>query len=231
VDLLTRTLPSACGYEDLDKAKRKELDHFVKALHAALYEINEVDNTLRQQVLFLLNDAFHVQGSVHELRKFLRAHFGPYKEVLGDYKVKAALSRALDNGLADVAWIESMAALLGERSIELWKDETLEKFKGEAIDFAGKLKRWVGLMLQLKSKPSGAASLVSVYVTGKSGKEHSWVVTDPPQARASSEVLKKELRRVIATNPAEAPLALAQALAEILSASAIQEFKNRGKNK
>jgi len=230
-DLLTKNLPKACGHQDLDKAKRKELDHFVKALHAALYEINEADNTLRQQVLFVLNDAFGVQGSAQELREFLRANFSPYKEVLGDYKVKAALSRALDKGLADVAWIESMAALLGERSIGLWKDETLEKFKAEAIDFAGKLRRWVGLMVQLKSKPSGAASLVSVYVTGKSGKEHSWVVTDPPQARASSQELKKELRRVIATNPDEAPLALAQALAEILSGPAIKETKDHGKDK
>ena len=231
VDLLTKNLPSACGHKDLDKAKAAELDHFIKTLHAALREINEADNTLREQVLFVLNDAFGVQGSVQELREFLRVNFGPYKEVLGDYKVKAALNRAVDKELADAAWIESMAALLSERSLVLWKDETLEKFKTEAIDFAGKLKRWVGLMAQLSSKPSGTASLVSVYVTGQSGKEHSWVVTDPPQVRRSSEEMKKELRRVIATNPEEAPLALAQALAEILSGPEIQDAKSNVKDK
>ena len=72
---------------------------------------------------------------------------------------------------------------------------------------------------------------MSVYVTGTSGKEHSLLVTDPPQVRASSEELKRELRRVIAMNPDEAPQALAQALAEVLSDPAVQETKKRGKNK
>ena len=71
-------------------------------------------------------------------------------------------------------------------------------------------------MVQLKSRPGGTApSLVSVYITGKTGKEHALLVTS--HKRASSEELKKSLRSVIAMNPEEAPAALAQALAELLS--------------
>lgn len=231
VELLTKSLPKVCGHEDLDHAKAPLLARFAEALRAALQEVNDADNALQQHVLFVLNEAFGVQGSVAELREFLRANFAPYMGVLGDYKLKVALGRAVDKALPDVAWIESMAALLGQRSIALWKDETLETFRAEAIDFAGKLKRWVGLMVQLKSKPSGAASLVSVYVTGKSGTEHSLLVTDPPQARGSSEEMKKELRRVISMNRDEAPLALAQVLTEILSGRAMLETKKRGTDK
>ena len=56
-------------------------------------------------------------------------------------------------------------------------------------------------------------------------------MTDPPQERASSEELKKELRRVIAMNPDEAPQALAQALAEVLSDPVVKESKKHEKNK
>lgn len=230
VDLLTKNLPSACGYVDLHKAKKKDLDQFASMLRTALEEIHDVDGTLRQQIIFVLSDAFGIQGTVSELRSFMRENFGPYNEVLGDHKLKAALTRAIDKGLSDDAWIESMAALLGERSIALWTDETLDAFKSATIDFSGKLNRWVTLMHQLKSKPN-SASLVSVYVTGTSGKEHALLVTDPPQVRASSEQLKNELRRVIAMNPGEAPLALAQALAEVLSGSAVEGTKKHGKNK
>lgn len=230
VDLLTKNLPIACGYADIDKAKKKDLDQFASTLGTALQEIQEADNDLRHQIRFVLGDALGIQGTVNELRVFLRKNFGPYNGALGDHKLKSTLTRAVDAGLSDDAWIESMAALLGERSIALWTDETLDKFKAETIEFSGKLRRWVALMHELKSKPS-SVSLVSVYVTGTSGKEHSLLVTDPPQMRASSEELKKELRRVIAMNPDEAPQALAQALAEVLSDPAVQETRNRGKNK
>jgi len=232
VELLAKNLPTACGQQDIEGAKKNSLDKFAQALSGALHEIDQADNTLRQNILFIFNDVFGIQCKVGELRNFLQNRFGPYKDVLGDHTLKAALTRAVDKELGDAAWIDSMAGLLGERSIALWKDETLEKFKAETLDFAGKLKRWVGLMLQLKSKPGGVApSLVSVYVTGKSGKEHSLLVTDPPNARPSSEELKKELRRVIALNPEEAPLALAQALAEVLSETAVQETNKRGRTK
>jgi hypothetical protein len=230
VDLLTKNLPIACGYAEIDKAKKNDLDQFASTLGTALQEIREADNDLRHQICFVLGDALGIQGSINELRVFLRKNFGPYNGALGDHKLKATLTRVVDVGLSDDAWIESIAALLGERSIALWKDETLDKFKAETIEFSGKLKRWVELMLHLKSKPS-SASLVSVYVTGTSGKEHSLLVTDPPQVRASSEELKKELRRVIAMNPDEAPQALAQALAEVLSDPVVKETKKRGKNK
>ena len=230
VELLTKTLPIACGYAEIDKAKKKDLDQFASTLGTALQEIHEADNDLRQQIRFVLGDALGIQGTVNELRVFLRKNFGLYNGALGDHKLKATLTRAVDAGLTDDAWIESIAALLGERSIALWKDETLDKFKAETIEFSGRLKRWVALMHHVKSKPT-SASLVSVYVTGTSGKEHSLLVTDPPQVRASSEDLKKELRRVIAMNPVEAPQALAQALAEVLSDPAVQETKKRGKDK
>ena len=228
VELLTKNLPGALGLKDMSSAKKRELDVFAESLRSALQEIDQADNTLRQKILFILNDAFGVQGSTADLRKFLRDTFSPYKDVLGDVKVKTALIRAIDNELADPVWLDSIAGLLGERSLALWKDETLERFQGEALDFAGKLKRWVGLMVQLKSKPGGTApSLVSVYVTGKTGTEHALLVTS--HKRASSEELKKSLRSVIAMNPEEAPAALAQALAELLSGET--EASKRGKAK
>jgi len=230
VDLLTKSLPIACGHANITKAKKNVLDQFASTLGAALKEIHEADSNLRHQIGFVLGDALGIQGTPNELRTFLQRNFGPYNGALGDYKLKTALTRAVDTALSDDAWIESMAALLGGRSIAAWSDETLDKFKAETVEFAGKLKRWVVLMNQLRSKPS-SASLVSVYVTDTSGQEHNWLVTDPPQIRASSEELKKELRRVIAMNPDEAPQALAQALAEVLSDPAVKEKINRGKNK
>ena len=41
-----------------------------------------------------------------------------------------------------------LGALLGERTLELWSDETIGKFRAESMVFAGQLKRWAALMLE-----------------------------------------------------------------------------------
>jgi len=126
--------------------------------------------------------------------------------------------------LADDAWLDSVAALLTERSLALWSDETLGKFKAEAVAFAGQLKRWAALMLEHRDKQAEAGSLVRIHVTAASGKEHTLLVTKG--APVTADQMKKAIREVVDLNPEEAPLALAEALAELLGNSDTKAKKN-----
>ena len=117
-----------------------------------------------------------------------------------------------------------MGALLGERTLELWSDETIGKFRAESMVFAGQLKRWAALMLEHRDKKAGTGSLVRIHVTAASGKEHTLLVN---KEGVPADEMKKAIRRVIELNPQEAPLALAEALAELLgSADANEKGKN-----
>lgn len=224
MDLLATGLPKACGFADLGKKGGKSsVDGFASELKKALEEINGVEAALRAELLFILSSSFGVRGGTAELRNHLESNFGPYQEILGDHKLKAALSRALDRGLADEAWLDSVAALLGERTLVLWSDETLGKFRAEAVAFAGQLMRWAALMLEHRDKKAEAGSLVRVRVTAASGKEHTMLVSRG--ATVTADQMKKAIRGVIDLNPEEAPLALAEALAELLGGSEAKPMK------
>lgn len=230
IDLLASGLPKACGFADLSKCKgaKGELTKFEVALREALIEIHGALPSLRAEVLGMLNTAFRTTGGVGELREFLDNNFAPYREILGDYKLKAALTRALDQALPDEAWIDSMAALLGERTLDLWSDETIGKFRAEAAVFAGQLRRWAALMLEHRDKRATAGSLVRIHVTAASGREHTLLVSN--EAGVTADEMKEAIRRVIELNPQEAPLALAEALAELLARGEVKETRKNGKD-
>jgi hypothetical protein len=227
MELLTTGLPKACGFVDFAKHSdpKEQLFDFAKALSSALTDIDQADAALRDELVAILNGALRIRGSITQLRDHLENNYAPYKEILGDFKLKAALSRALDRTLPDLAWVDSIAALLGERTIALWKDETLDKFKAEAIVFAGQLQRWAALMLDHRNRKASVGSLVRVHVTAASGKEHTLLVSQANGVTADD--MKKAIQRVIDLNPEEAPLALAEALAELLAG---REKKGKQKN-
>ena len=227
MDLLSTGLPKACGFGDLRKRKgaKADLAKFGVALRGTLTEIGGALCALRGEILSTLNVAFRTSGTVQQLREYLENNFAAYREILGDYKLKAALARSLDHALPDEAWIDSMGALLGERTLELWSDETIGKFRAESMVFAGQLKRWAALMLEHRDKKVGTGSLVRIHVTAASGKEHTLLVNK--ETGVTADEMKKAIRRVIELNPQEAPLALAEALAELLgSADANEKAKN-----
>jgi hypothetical protein len=65
---------------------------------------------------------------------------------------------------------------------------------------------------------------VRVQVTAASGKEHTLLVTKG--APVTADQMKEAIRKVVDLNPEEAPLALAEALAELLGNSDAKEKKN-----
>ena len=227
IDLLSTGLPKACGFDDLGRRKngKGDLAKFDATWRETLAEIGSALGGLRGEILSLLNAAFRTRGTVQQLREYLQNNFAPYRDILGDYKLKTALARSLDRALADEAWIDSMGALLGERTLELWSDETIGKFRAEAMVFAGQLRRWAALMLEHRDKKAAAGSLVRIHVTAASGREHTLLVNK--ETGVTAEEMKRAIRGVVDLNPEEAPLALAEALAELLgSADANDKAKN-----
>ncbi len=215
MELLAVGLPKACGLAGLDqKTKKPAVEAFSAILKKVLEEITGAEEALRAELFLILSSAFGVRGTVADLRHHMESNFSPYKEILGDAKLKALLNRALDRGLADQAWLDSMAAVLGERTLALWSDDTLGKFRAEAVAFAGQLKRWASLMLEHRDKKAEAGSLVRIQVTAASGKEHTLLVSKG--APVTADQMKIAIREVVDLNPEEAPLALAEALAELL---------------
>jgi hypothetical protein len=46
-----------------------------------------------------------------------------------DSKLRSFLTRAIDSNLDDPIWLESIAALLGERPLNVWSDEDRARFE------------------------------------------------------------------------------------------------------
>jgi len=225
MELLAVGLPKACGFADLGKRGSKStVEKFAAEFKSAVEEINGAEGALRTETLLILTSNFGVRGGASQLRNHLESNFGPYRDVLGDHKLKSALNRALDRALADDAWLDSIAAFLGDRTLTLWSDETLGKFRAEAVAFAGQLKRWAALMLEHGDKQAETGSLVRIRVTAASGREHTLLVTKG--ATVTADQMKKAIREVVELNPDEAPLALAEALAELLGSSEAKPEKN-----
>ncbi len=224
MELLAVTLPKACGFAHLGRGGKSSVSAFATELKKVIEELGAIDGSLRSEILVILNASFGMRGTAAALRDHLENNFGPYKDILGDHKLKTALNRALDRSLTDDAWLDSVAALLAERGLALWSDETLGKFKAEAVAFAGQLKRWAALMLEHRDKQAEAGSLVRIRVTAASGKEHTLLVTKG--APVTADQMKKAIREVVDLNPEEAPLALAEALAELLGNSDTKAKKN-----
>ncbi len=170
------TDPMALLYEALpesvdgviDGVKLKET---INALDAAINEIAASDRKLREAAAVELGEAFGLKGALSGIRLALARECQAPRQTAVDYKLKAFITRCIDQTLTDEKWLESIAGVVTERSMDNWTDETIGTFSTGIRGLAGQLRRWMDLMINHGQTVSGAERLLRIAITDGAGQE------------------------------------------------------------
>lgn len=102
---------------------------------------------------------------------------------LVDYSLRSFIQRTTDSVRDDERWLDSLASLLGGRSLETWHDDNLNRFRAEFRRAFTLLTRVVALA-KLTHKATGADhAMVAVHVVDQRGQER--FVTVPADAQGA----------------------------------------------
>ncbi len=219
MDLLYEALPKACGMGEAFSGKQEsnpDLQLYFQRLNNALNELSQADRHLRSEVEHILIDTLQLGENVEELRQKIRDNYLPYARLLSEYRLKTFLTRASEAELSDEKWIDSMASLLAGKILPHWQDDTVAAFHTELRSLAGQMKRWIALTIgHTKGHPS-PQDLVSVTITNAQGHELALPVLKKGTLPGKLERLKEQVKSVLSKDIANAPVLLAQLLAEIM---------------
>jgi hypothetical protein len=227
VDLLYQTLPSACGMKQgfgADPVDHEQAESYMNQLNSALNELDFALQQLRNEISDIVIDAFVLGSSQAELRHFAREKFLPFVEELSDYKLKSFLMLLKKTDLSEKKWLESIASLFTDSNLASWQDRTINHFKAEAKGIAGRLKRWVALLLDQSGNRDQPDNLVGVHIVNSSGSEYAFTVYKNSNMSSKLELLREKVRTLLANEP-QAPSVLAQLLAESLEGHEQDETK------
>lgn len=122
--LLFVDLPVALGLPAIaaDEHNSEVAVGYLRELRKAVGEVQRCYDELVEELRQAIANAFGVTGTVTELRRALSHRAEPIRAIACDNTLRALIGRALDATKDDRAWIESLAALLAERSPASWRE-------------------------------------------------------------------------------------------------------------
>jgi hypothetical protein len=174
VELLTVGLPLALGItkkgERSPAATKESLAQLRAKLGSLLKAASKCLDDLRLDLLNVIAEEVGVRD-VAAVRGHLIALAKESHEELLDYSLVAFIQRTCDGKRNHMQWIDSLASLLGGRSIESWQDDTTIRFRAEVRRVHSLLTRVVALA-KLSGKRKGADhTMVAVHVVDHKGNE------------------------------------------------------------
>lgn len=142
-------------------------------------------NAVRAEMLKAMSEEVGVRDA-QAVRPHLIALGQQAQEDLIDYTLKAFIQRTMDGVRNTDHWLDSLASLLAGRSLETWRDDSLQRFRAEFRHIFTLLTRVVALA-KLTHKNRGADhAVVAVHVVDQKGQER--FVTVPANADGVTEV-------------------------------------------
>ncbi|MEI6544090.1 MAG: hypothetical protein WCL60_11265 [Methylococcales bacterium] len=146
VKLLFETLPQACGFSsDLDSDwNAQTTNDFLKELVHHLNTLNKAYENLLNQFKGRLIVAFKepAELSLAELRAVLTTkYFGLEKYTVDLQGLKAFILRLQNDQDTDKAWLESLAAFLGNAPADKWQQNNITNAEYRLIEFCNRLEQ------------------------------------------------------------------------------------------
>jgi hypothetical protein len=186
VELFTVGLPIALGVSKqaapFNTHSKLDLQLLRSAVQGFLRAGSERLDILRNDILKTMAEEVGVRETT-ALRPHIVALAEKAQDELVDYALKAFIQRSCDGKRDQSQWIDSLASLLGSRSIETWHDDTLLRFRAELRRVFTLLTRVVALA-KLTHRNGGADhSVVAVHVVDQKGRER--FVTVPADANGA----------------------------------------------
>lgn len=215
VELLTVGLPLALGVlkqaQPIDAASKLNLQLLQVRLEGFLRAGSDRLNVLRADILKVMAEEVGVRDQA-AVRPHIIALAEKAQGEVVDYALKAFIQRSGDGHRTDTQWVDSLASLLGGRSLETWNDDSILRFRAEMRRVYTLLTRVVALA-KLTGKHSGPDhAAVAVHVVDQKGQERFVTVPANAHGLLPSEQLD-DLRAAVDRFPVPA-YALARLLLE-----------------
>jgi len=218
IELLTVTIPFALGAIKVREPINGQSKVAVEVLRARFEGLlragSERLNELRSEITSVLAQEVGVRDSGAVRPHIIALSQGATGEVV-DYALRAFMQRSMDGQRDDRQWIDSLASLLGGRSIDTWHDETIVRFRGEVRRVYTLLTRVVALNKLTGASKSPDHAAVAVHVVDQKGKERFVAVPADAEGMLASEDMA-DLREALSRLPVPA-YALARLLLEFSS--------------
>ncbi|MCO4875587.1 hypothetical protein VOI32_00900 [Paraburkholderia caribensis] len=210
IKLLTVSLPEL-------HSQTKSKSAFVDWLSHTLSELGIAHRRLQDAVSADVGRAFEISGPLSRVRNQLQTECAGLAADLADARLKSFILRCTDLSLTDEKWLDSIANLVVQRSLDAWTDETLGRFSQSLTELCGQYKRWVRLVSQRSRLPRSAERFVGLTLTMPGGQEASLFVNTTEQSKTLARNVVQMISDAVAGDHQLAAAALAQALQELQS--------------
>ncbi len=208
IKLLTVSLP-----EQHSQTKSKAT--FVDWLSLTLSELGIAHRRLQDTVSVEIGRSFEISGSLSRVRNQLQTECAGLAADLADVRLKSFILRCTDISLTDEKWLDSIANLVVQRSLDAWTDETLGRFSQSLTELCGQYKRWMRLVTQRSRLPRTTERFVGLTLTMPGGQESSLFVNTTDQSKDLARNIVKMISDAASGDHQLAAAALAQALQEL----------------
>jgi hypothetical protein len=202
--LLFVDLPRACDTEPFSASgtpDRRHIDTFFGKLRLALAELQQAYPKLQALIEQMLLKVFNLSGPVAQAREELIHRARLVSELSVEIKLKSFLVRVQDTTADDVAWLESLAALLGGKPPQAWNDEDRARYEANLSLMARTFRHFESLAFEMER--AGVALLdgddqaIRVAVTVPRSEELERVVRIPARLAAKAGQAQNKVRRVL----------------------------------
>lgn len=218
IELLTVTIPFALGAiktrEPIDGKSKVAVEVLRARFEGLLRSGSERLSNLRAEITTVLAEEVGVRDVAGVRPHIIALSQGATGEVV-DYALKSFMQRSLDGQRDERQWVDSLASLLGGRSIDTWHDETIVRFRGEVRRVYTLLTRVVALNKLTGASKSPDHAAVAVHVVDQKGKERFVAVPADAEGLLASEDMA-DIRAALSRLPVPA-YALARLLLEFSS--------------
>ena len=203
IDLLTKDIPFALGFNSKDLNTQEDLEKFSKALNKVLSELKScyVNLILEQKEKFCF--AFDLDGS----KEFavLRPILYDKLVMLEDYAIdtkstKPFIKKILDKENSDQKWFESLLSFLVKKHPMKWSDDNVTEAEIELKNISDKIKDLTKLRVYESNKNIPSAHDLDIYVMRikKKGFDEKDVITTlSASERGEYEKFKKEILKIL----------------------------------
>jgi len=198
--LLFEDLPAACGVVPLlpnTQLSDAGLRSFLSVLRASLGELQRAYDELLVEICGAIGVAFGVSVHIAELRPELQRRAEHLRNWVVEPSVKTFAVRAAASELDNTSWLESVAALLGEKPPPMWRDHDRARFEVAL----SKVSRLFG-HLEALAYHKGAflepeTDTIRVGITTRGAEELERVVRIPRDSRKVLDRLEADIRRAL----------------------------------
>ncbi|WP_354274499.1 hypothetical protein [Stenotrophomonas rhizophila] len=218
IELLTVTIPFTLGAiktrEPIDGKSKVGVEVLRARFESLLRAGTERLSQLRSEITSVLSEEVGVRDTAGVRPHIIALSQGAAGDVV-DYTLKSFMQRSMDGSRDERQWVDSLASLLGGRSIDTWHDETIVRFRGEVRRVYTLLTRVVALNKLTGTSKSPDHASVAVHVVDQKGKERFVAVPADAAGLLASEDMD-DIRAALARLPVPA-YALARLLLEFSS--------------